>query len=913
MSTFLNMRASCARTPSGSSVSSSSSCALSINSKTSTRKSMQHGTWRRVGGCRSTSSAALAKEVEKGRLDMSNLNRTAGAYLPEADPRHPLNTLSRIRRDGGGVMNGEREQEDRGASAAVLQGGKENEGRRRSDESVSGGRKSRRRASMQTMWRPTTLEGSSSSSSSSSTASYQESRTSSEKQFCRQEHPEAKETASQRKSVSDKLMALLTPDQKEQLLAEMRCPMKLRKFLYNRYTKFQMSERKYQQSKSPTAMHTSWYRRLISNKRPPNIHDPPVVRRPGDLVRLNYVIQNWWTIPAVGFNAILQIPMHKFEVWEDDPDVDHNIGQRHDDSTDDGRSRQEAAPKCFGATMSAAASSQQQSRTPSSAYSGGEQVVASSADSPSPAHSSSPVSHEVVKTDPCSAALVVHNHIVANTGVVISRDLKSVVGEVIVPNDIFGAVLRKDLIYWAYWWYRKALAGYDNTIQYNKYDWPCTNHKHRRQIRSGNARMGLRTGHIHWEGSFVHPIRPKDLRRRCHKRQLWIATKSMLSAKFAQGEIILVKDFNISSHKTKHVVQCFRRLVGDRCNSALCCHEGTRDVNDNFRWATAHIAAIRRCNVEGLDVYKLLKYRYLILTELGLKNLIFKMQNYPKQRGWGPKYATPDGRQCTYRPPKVPGWNAAWKERKERLRNSEFRAKLYAVERKKWKWSSELEGALKIKAEDPLYKFRIKNFGIASQNVKPWAKLEDIYLDDEPLENNGSTDFSEEVESDPDYMVDGSALETAGRARKLMLRSKEAVRDIGATRLLRMQHGEQNSMATLAAGDDMIIEDSSRTSAGSSTLFSNSDASEERDEHRATGASSKNGNFGSFEGVSPVWRDGARFEAFRSTASTRPCRRSTRTDEIEEPNWEDDLGSCASDHGAEQDADGEGATNDDET
>lgn len=37
---------------------------------------------------------------------------------------------------------------------------------------------------------------------------------------------------------------------------------------------------------------------------------------------------------------------------------------------------------------------------------------------------------------------------------------------------------------------------------------------------------------------------------------------------------------------------------GRKCPSALLVHEGTTDVNDNFRYATAHILAVRRENVE---------------------------------------------------------------------------------------------------------------------------------------------------------------------------------------------------------------------------------------------------------------------------------------------------------------------------
>jgi len=48
--------------------------------------------------------------------------------------------------------------------------------------------------------------------------------------------------------------------------------------------------------------------------------------------------------------------------------------------------------------------------------------------------------------------------------------------------------------------------------------------------------------------------------------------------------ILVHKDsFNLQSHKTKHLVQHLRRLLGHRCHSALLVHEGNLDINDNCR------------------------------------------------------------------------------------------------------------------------------------------------------------------------------------------------------------------------------------------------------------------------------------------------------------------------------------------
>lgn len=226
----------------------------------------------------------------------------------------------------------------------------------------------------------------------------------------------------------------------------------------------------------------------------------------------------------------------------------------------------------------------------------------------------------------------------------------------------------------------------------------------------------------------------------------------MLSVKFAQGAIKVVDSFNLQSHKTKHLVHHLRRLLGRRCHSALLIHEGNVDINDNCRWASAHIPAIRRENVEGVSVYNLLKYHEVLITEPALQKLIQEIRTFPKTKRWYLRAATPDGKSV--RPPrKVEGWNTAWNERRDRLRNAEFRAREWYREQQKWKWSSRLKGPLRIPRHDPLTGFRVKEFLLNPE--KPiWEKLESLYADDEPLEEEPE-EFVEMVDQlEVDYQRD---------------------------------------------------------------------------------------------------------------------------------------------------------------
>lgn len=311
-------------------------------------------------------------------------------------------------------------------------------------------------------------------------------------------------------------------------------------------------------------------------------------------------------------------------------------------------------------------------------------------------------------------------------------------GSVVVPNSIFGVPLRKDLVYKVYWYHRRWLAGFDNTHQLYKWEWPGSNKKVRSQKKSGKSRMGRRKAPGKFEGVFSTALRPKDWRQRRGRRLVWKTLKVMLSVKFAQNSIKVVDSFNLRSHKTKYLVQHLRRVLGRKCHSAMLVHEGTIDVNDNFRWASAHIASIRRENVEGVSVYNLLKYHEVVFTEAALIKLIQSIQTYPQQRGWAAKYATPDGKPASP-PEKVAGWNKTWIEKKERLRTTEHRLREFYQDQQKWKWSPELKGPLKVPRNDPLSGFRVKDFIMNSE--KPiWEKLETLYIDDEPLEEEPEDD-----------------------------------------------------------------------------------------------------------------------------------------------------------------------------
>ena len=397
------------------------------------------------------------------------------------------------------------------------------------------------------------------------------------------------------------------------------------------------------------------------------LSEEPIIRTGGELFDIKSVIRNWSTIPAVGFNAILKVPVLKFELLEPSDSPLSNIGSRAS-------------------------------------------------------------------------------------------------GDILLPNGIFGVPLRKDLAFRAYQFHRRALAGYQETMQFYKWEWVGRNAKHRKQLETGRSRMGRRKAPGKYEGVFAHPLRPKDWRQGINRRVVHKALKVMLSAKFAQNQITVVDSLAIGSHKTKNLVMHMRNLLGTRCNSVLVVHEGRDDVNDNFRWASAHLPQIKRVNVEGVDVYNLAKYKEVVITEKALNKLIHLIDDYPRKQGWLPACATPDGKRVP--PPEpVTGWNKEWIERRRKLQDSQFRGKLLIEERRKWKWSPLLRGPLKVPANDTLAGFRLKDFSLFETSLSERThkyEFQELFNDEEPIVVNedGSDDFHSEepMSHEEETVVDISKL-----------------------------------------------------------------------------------------------------------------------------------------------------------
>lgn len=136
-----------------------------------------------------------------------------------------------------------------------------------------------------------------------------------------------------------------------------------------------------------------------------------------------------------------------------------------------------------------------------------------------------------------------------------------------------------------------------------------------RQKGTGRARAGSIRSPIWVGGGTTFGPQPRDYSYRMPRTARREALLSALSLKNREGKIIVVDKFELDEIKTKLMVKALAELKVD---SALVVIPQS-DVK--IERSARNLPKIKVLRVEGLNVYDLLRYEHLILTEGALKRL----------------------------------------------------------------------------------------------------------------------------------------------------------------------------------------------------------------------------------------------------------------------------------------------------
>lgn len=182
-------------------------------------------------------------------------------------------------------------------------------------------------------------------------------------------------------------------------------------------------------------------------------------------------------------------------------------------------------------------------------------------------------------------------------------------GEITLDKDVFGLPVREDILNaMVKYQLAKRRAGTHKTKTVSEVS--GTGKKPFRQKGTGGARSGSTRTVRYRGGAVVHGPVVRDHAHTLTKKVRKLAMKTALSSKAASGQLIVVKDAALKSHKTKAMADALTKLG---VSNAVIVTGNEIDVN--FDRATNNIPCIDVFSTAGANVYDILRREKLILTQ----------------------------------------------------------------------------------------------------------------------------------------------------------------------------------------------------------------------------------------------------------------------------------------------------------
>ncbi|MCI5222225.1 MAG: 50S ribosomal protein L4 [Candidatus Electrothrix sp. AR4] len=136
-----------------------------------------------------------------------------------------------------------------------------------------------------------------------------------------------------------------------------------------------------------------------------------------------------------------------------------------------------------------------------------------------------------------------------------------------------------------------------------------------RQKGTGRARAGSNNSPIWRGGGTTFGPQPRDYSYKVPKKVRRLALRMALSARMAEGNTVIVDQFEMEAPKTKEFVGVMSNFDFDNCLIVV------GGENTNVQLSARNAVGYKILPVAGLNVYDILKYRKLMLIQSSLEQL----------------------------------------------------------------------------------------------------------------------------------------------------------------------------------------------------------------------------------------------------------------------------------------------------
>ena len=135
-----------------------------------------------------------------------------------------------------------------------------------------------------------------------------------------------------------------------------------------------------------------------------------------------------------------------------------------------------------------------------------------------------------------------------------------------------------------------------------------------RQKGTGRARQGSTKGPQWRGGGMVFAIKPRDFSQKINKSMKRSAFISAISAKLAQNDIVVVKDFTLEAPKTKLMKNVLDNLKLNKRTLLV-----GKDLDEATKRASNNIPNLDYTESDLLSVYEIVANAKLLITESAIK------------------------------------------------------------------------------------------------------------------------------------------------------------------------------------------------------------------------------------------------------------------------------------------------------
>ncbi|GAB4575492.1 MAG: 50S ribosomal protein L4 [Rhodothalassiaceae bacterium] len=193
-------------------------------------------------------------------------------------------------------------------------------------------------------------------------------------------------------------------------------------------------------------------------------------------------------------------------------------------------------------------------------------------------------------------------------------------GTVELDDAIFALEARADILHRVVTWQLAKRRAGTHAVQFRS-DVSATGKKAYKQKGTGHARHGDRRANLFRGGGRAFGPIPRDHGHSLTKKVRKLGLKSALSAKRAEGRLIILDELKLAEAKTKALIEKLGKLG---LSNALFI-DGA-EIDANVRLAASNIPHIDVLPSQGANVYDILRRDTLVLTKAALEKLAERLK-----------------------------------------------------------------------------------------------------------------------------------------------------------------------------------------------------------------------------------------------------------------------------------------------